>query len=74
MTACQNGNRRIVELCLRRGSKINKQNLNGNTCLHFAYGYGFADHGDYLTSKGADDSITNAKRLTCYEGPDKEEI
>ena len=41
MVACQNGNRRIVKLCLRRGSKINKQNLNGNTSLHFAFGYGF---------------------------------
>ena len=43
MIACQNGNRRIVKLCLRRGSKINKQNLNGNTCLHFAFGYGFGE-------------------------------
>jgi hypothetical protein len=41
MVACQNGNRRIVKLCLRRGSKINKQNLNGNTCLFFAFAYGF---------------------------------
>jgi hypothetical protein len=41
MIACQNGNRRITKLCLRRGSKINKQNLNGNSCLHFAFGYGF---------------------------------
>lgn len=41
MIACQNGNRRIVKLCLRRGSKINKRNLNGNTCLHFCFGYGF---------------------------------
>ena len=44
MVACQNGNRRIVKLCLRRGSKINKQNLNGNTSLHFAFGYGFGKH------------------------------
>lgn len=41
MIACQNGNRRISKTCLRRGSQINHQNLNGNTCLHFSFGYGF---------------------------------
>ena len=41
MIACQNGNKRIAKLCLRRGSQINNQNLNGNSCLHFAFGYGF---------------------------------
>ena len=44
MIACQNGNRRIAKLCLRRGSEINKKNLNGNSCLHFAFGYGFGTY------------------------------
>ena len=68
MISCQNGNKRISKLCLRRGSHINQQNLNGQTCLHFAFGYGFDQLGHYLIGKGADDSITNAEGLTCYEG------
>ncbi|KAL7528461.1 hypothetical protein ACHAXR_002457 [Thalassiosira sp. AJA248-18] len=70
MIACQNGNKRIAKLCLRRGSQINNRNLNGNSCLHFAFGYGFDDLGEYLISKGADDSLTNSNDLTCYEGLD----
>uniref|UniRef100_A0A7S4W490 ANK_REP_REGION domain-containing protein n=1 Tax=Ditylum brightwellii TaxID=49249 RepID=A0A7S4W490_9STRA len=41
MISCQNGNKRIAKLCLRRGGEINKQNMNGQTCLHYAFGYGF---------------------------------
>ncbi len=41
MISCQNGNKRIAKLCLRRGSHINLQNTNGQTCLHYAFGYGF---------------------------------
>ena len=41
MISCQNGNKRIAKLCLRRGSNINLQNTNGQTCLHYAFGYGF---------------------------------
>lgn len=74
MIACQNGNKRIAKLCLRRGSQINNQNLNGNSCLHFAFGYGFSDLGEYLISKGADDSLQNANYLTCYEGLDMDEL
>lgn len=74
MIACQNGNKRISKLCLRRGSQIDNKNLNGNTCLHFAFGYGFDDLGDYLISKGADDSLQNANCLTCYEGLDMDEL
>lgn len=68
MISCQNGNKRIAKLCLRRGGTINLQNMNGQTCLHYAFGYGFDDLGNYLILKGADDSIVNADGLTCYEG------
>jgi hypothetical protein len=66
--AAQNGSKRLVKLCLRRGANLNVQNLNGQTALHFAYGYGYSDVGDYLVGKGADDSIRNKDSLTCYEG------
>ena len=45
--SCQNGNKRIAKLCLRKGSDINKQNLNGQTCLHYAFGYGFGKFKKY---------------------------
>ena len=38
---CQHGNKRMVKLCLRKGCDMNKQNCNGHTCLHYAFGYGF---------------------------------
>ncbi len=74
MVSCQNGNKRMVKLCLRKGSDINKQNTNGNTSLHYAFGYGFSELGAYLISKGADDNITNAEGLTCYEGLRMEDL
>ena len=74
MVSCQNGNKRMVKLCLRKGSDLNKQNTNGHTSLHYAFGYGFDDLGAYLISKGADDNITNADGLTCYEGLNIEDI
>ena len=67
-TACQNGNKRIVKFCMRRGADINKTNLAGNTPLHYCFAYGFESLGEYLMEKGADDSIQNADGLTCYEG------
>lgn len=66
--AAQNGSKRLVKLCLRRGASLNLQNLNGQTALHFAFGYGYTDVGEYLISKGADDSVRNKDSLTCYEG------
>lgn len=64
----QNGNKRLVKLCLRRGAAINSQTLTGQTSLHYAFGFGFVALGEYLISKGADDSLRNSSGLTCYEG------
>ena len=66
--AAQNGNKRLLKVCLKRGCNINIANLRGQTALHFAYGYGFNAAGEYLISKGADDSIKNKDGLSCYEG------
>ena len=41
MVACQNGNKRIAKLCLRRGSNINEANIGGNTVLHYCFAYHF---------------------------------
>ena len=72
--AVQNGNKRIAKLCLRRGAEINTQNLVGQSPLHFCFAYGFEEMAEYLISKGADDRLTNADGLTCYEGLSSEAV
>ena len=72
--ACQNDNKRIVKLCLRKGADVNTQNINGQTPLHFCYAYKCMALFDYLIEKGADDTLVNADDLTCYEGLSKEEV
>jgi ankyrin repeat protein len=74
MIAAQNGSKRIIKLCLQRGCSIDMVNLNGQSACHFAYGYGYAKVGEYLVSKGADDSLKNADGLTCYEGLNADEL
>ena len=72
--AAQNGSKRLIKLALRRGAAMDAQNLNGQTALHFAYGYGYTTVGDYMVSKGADDTIRNKDDLTCYEGLGADEL
>ncbi|KAG6622395.1 Acyl-CoA-binding protein [Phytophthora cinnamomi] len=72
--ACQNNNKRIAKLCLRRGADINTQNLNGQSLLHYCHEYGFHDLMEYLMEKGAKDDLLNADGLTCYEGLTQEAI
>eukprot|EP00960_Hanusia_phi_P002716 80280-Hanusia_phi.AAC.2 len=39
----------------------------GNTCLHYCFGYNYTELGEYLISKGADESIRNHLNATCRE-------
>ena len=66
--AAQNGHKRLVKFCLRRGASLKAQTLSGQTPLHFAFGFGHQMLGEYLITKGANDSISNSDGLTCYEG------
>ena len=69
LVACQNNNRRLVELLLVRGANINHQNAQGNTALHFALAFdpeGLL--GEYLIEHGADDTIENVEGLVPYDG------
>ncbi|OWZ08509.1 hypothetical protein PHMEG_00018933 [Phytophthora megakarya] len=72
--ACQNNNKRIAKLCMRRGADINTQNLNGQSLLHYCHEYGFHDLMEYLMGKGARDDLLNADGLTCYEGLNQEAV
>ena len=72
--AAQNGNKSIIKALLRRGAGLNTQNHKGQTALHFCFTYGYTDLGNYLISKGADDTIENLACLTCYEGLNAESV
>eukprot|EP01034_Spumella_vulgaris_P029963 gene29963-37102_t len=72
--AAQQGSRRMCKFLLRRGANINLQSLAGNTPLHYCYAYSQIALGEYLKSKGADDSIINVDGLTCYEGLSRESM
>ena len=58
----------MIKMCLRKGASMNLRNTRGNTALHYAFGFGYHDQGEYLRGKGANDSILNCDGLTCYEG------
>ena len=71
ITACQNLNKRMVEMLLDRRADINHQNILGNTPLHFAMAYEPAGElGEYLIERGADDMLENNKGLSPYDGLD----
>lgn len=97
--ACQQGNKRLAKLLLRRHANINAQvgrrhgqmmdggmvmltvtvtapgqNVNGNTALHYLVAYKHTALAEYLRAKGADDTLTNAAGLTCYEGLSQSQV
>jgi hypothetical protein len=37
----------------------------GNTCLHYCFGYNYNELGEYLITKGADPNIKNKIGATC---------
>jgi len=72
LLACQQVNKRIVEMLLIRGANVNHQNSQGNTALHFALAFDTAGMlGEYLIEQGADDSIENLQGLSPYDGVSK---
>ena len=62
-----NGQKRIAKLLLRNFAEMNAQNNKGDTAMHCCYKFNYKELGEYMKSKGADDTIRNAKGQTCYE-------
>ena len=73
--AAQNGHKRICKLCLRLAQEpvamLNRQNLAGNTAMHYAFQYGFDQLGEYLISKGGNDAVVNNRGLSCRQGTEE---
>jgi ankyrin repeat protein len=69
LVACQNSNKRLLEMLVLRGATINHQNAQGNTALHFALTFDSEGTiGEYLIEHGADDTIENVAGLVAYDG------
>jgi hypothetical protein len=67
LVCAQNGQKRVAKLLLRNFADMNAQNDRGNTAMHLCYKFNYKELGEYLKTKGADDTIRNAKGQTCYE-------
>lgn len=67
MVACQLGDQRMARVLLRAGADVNSCNAQGNTPLHYCFGFGHVALGDYLVSKGANDTLENHRGLCCYD-------
>ena len=63
--ARQNGNKRLLKMLLRSHAAIDAANKNGNTGQHFCFMYAYYGLGEYLISKGANDTIRNELGQTC---------
>ena len=63
----KDGNFFISKFLCEQGAKINAQNHNGNTALHYAIGKQFYGVADILTRHGAKEDIKNNMGLTPWE-------
>lgn len=61
MIAAQNGHEELCRMLVARGADVNACNARGNTPLHFAYGYGYVELGEYFRNEcdGRDDKLND---------------
>ena len=67
LVCAQNGQKRIAKLLLRNFADMNAVNARGDSAMHLCFKFNYRELGEYLKSKGADDTIRNAKGQNCYE-------
>ena len=72
IVAAQNNRKRVTKMCVRAGVPLDATNKQGNTALHYCYGYGYFELGEYLVNKGADPNSRNAAGQTPYDGVSSE--
>jgi hypothetical protein len=61
------GNFAIAKFLCEKGIKVNMQNNNGNTALHYAIGNQFYSIADILTRHGAREDISNKRGLLPWD-------
>ena len=66
--AAQQGHVELCQLAVACGAAVNKQNLRGNTALHYCFSYGYKALVDVLISHGADKTIRNVDGRPCTAG------
>ena len=68
IVACQNGQKKIAKLASDSGADLNKQNVGGNTALHFLYAFGYQELATYFEGLGANTTLKNKNGLVPKEG------
>lgn len=68
IVAAQNNRKRVTKMCVKAGVPLDAKNKQGNTALHYCYGYGYFELGEYLINKGANENVVNAAGETPIDG------
>ncbi len=66
--AAQYGCHDICKLLIKEGANVNTQNYLGNTPLHYTIASNSSDISDLFIENGANETIKNKRRLTCWQG------
>eukprot|EP00947_MAST-08B_sp_MAST-8B-sp1_P002350 g2350.t1 len=68
VAAAQSGDLKMAKFLVKKGAYVNHRNADGNTAMHFAFHFGYADLAAWLIESGADDTLLNRKGLSPYDG------
>ena len=62
-----NGNCKVIELLIDRGSNVNEYTISGNTALHIACEYGHMEAVRVLLSRQVDATLLNNQGQTAFD-------